>query len=238
MANPYFNFKSFTIFHDKTAMKVTTDACLFGAWCASEISKVETEGKKALDIGAGNGLLSLMVAQKTKLKIDAVEIEYGAAMQAGDNIHTATFKHDIKIHHSNILKYAPGGYDFIISNPPFYEYDLKSASSIKNTAHHSSNLTLEQLIEIIKSKLNQQGKYFLLLPSARKNNIELLLKKHELHIHTMVEVMQTENHKPFRIMISGGIVPEEVKSMSIQIKNDNDYSTVFIELLRDYYLYL
>jgi hypothetical protein len=53
-----------------------------------------------------------------------------------------------------------------------------------------------------------------------------------------VEVTQTENHKPFRIMISGGTVPEEVKSISIQIKNRNDYSTEFKELLHDYYLYL
>jgi tRNA1Val (adenine37-N6)-methyltransferase len=176
MANPYFKFKSFVIYHDKTAMKVTTDACLFGAWCASEISKLETEGKKALDIGAGNGLLSLMVAQKTKLNIDAVEIEDSAARQAAENIISATFEHAIKIHHNDIINFAPGGYDFIISNPPFYEHDLKSDSSIKNTAHHSSNLTLEQLMEIIKIKLNQQGKFYLLLPLSRKNNIELLLK--------------------------------------------------------------
>jgi tRNA1Val (adenine37-N6)-methyltransferase len=238
MANPYFKFKCFTIFHDKTAMKVTTDACLFGAWCAFEISKIQTEGKKALDIGAGNGILSLMVAQKIKLKIDAVEIEEGAAMQAGENINTATFEHAINIYQSDIKKYAPCGYDFIFSNPPFYEHDLKSAAPLKNTAHHSSNLSLEQLVDIIKSKLNLHGQFFLLLPSVRKNNIELLLKKHNLYIHKMVEVKQTENHKPFRIMISGGIVPEELESIRIQIKNQNDYSTAFKNLLRDYYLYL
>jgi tRNA1Val (adenine37-N6)-methyltransferase len=238
MANPYFKFKQFVVFHDKTAMKVTTDACLFGAWCAGEISKEHTEGKKALDMGTGSGLLSLMVAQKTKLKIDAVEIENGAANQAGENINAAAFEHSIKVYHHDVKTFTPLGYDFIISNPPFYEHDLKSDALLKNAAHHSSHLTLQQLVEIISHKLNQAGKFFLLLPFKRKNDIASLLKKQNLQIYKIVEVKQTENHNPFRIIISGSNIPGDFESTSIDIKNGDDYSTTFKEMLRDYYLYL
>ncbi|MEY4459613.1 MAG: hypothetical protein RIT38_833, partial [Bacteroidota bacterium] len=58
MANPYFQCKQFIVHQEHTAMKVCTDACLFGAWTSSLSSILVAQN--ILDIGSGTGLLSLM----------------------------------------------------------------------------------------------------------------------------------------------------------------------------------
>jgi tRNA1Val (adenine37-N6)-methyltransferase len=108
MANPFFRFKQFTTYHDRCAMKVTTDACLFGAWVASTISKEQgIHQPNFLDVGSGTGLLSLMVAQKSKAFIDAIEIDKQAASQAAENIAASAWSNRINVIPQDLLHWTP-----------------------------------------------------------------------------------------------------------------------------------
>src|SRR5882724_8546870 len=123
MANTYFQFKQFTIHQDRCAMKVTTDACLFGAWATVGIRKLAPEAKTILDIGSGTGLLSLMIAQQCDVLIDAVEIDKAAAAQAKENSTASPWKEKIMVIEGDIrymARYPINRYDIVICNPPFY----------------------------------------------------------------------------------------------------------------------
>ena len=75
-----FHFKQFTIQQEKTAMKVGTDGVLLGAWVKCNTAK------KILDIGAGTGLISLMLAQQNpNAKITAIELETIASLECKSN---------------------------------------------------------------------------------------------------------------------------------------------------------
>ena len=240
MPNPWFQFKQFTVFHDHTAMKVTTDACLFGAWCADEIQKAKIQNLNLLDIGTGTGLLSLMVAQKNKIQIDAIEIDEEAAAQAGQNISSSPWTENIKIFNQDILNFNSNHkYEAVISNPPFYENELASGQVKKDLAHHSLQLSLVQLFSVIKNNLADEGRFFLLLPFKRENEIEDLLNKHQFYIHKKILVQQSTSHQPFRVMLSGSDQQSEIFTTTISIKDEKQqYTQEFTALLEAYYLYL
>lgn len=108
-------------------MKVCTDACLFGAWVAKR-QTLET-AHSILDIGAGTGLLSLILAQVTdnnNTKITAVEIESQAAAEASSNFNLSKWSERLMLVNDSIQNYAANftdtadeknKFDIIITNP-------------------------------------------------------------------------------------------------------------------------
>jgi tRNA1Val (adenine37-N6)-methyltransferase len=223
-------------------MKVTTDACLFGAWAAKDATESARKIKIVLDIGTGTGLLSLMFAQKNEsAHIDAVEVEQQAAVQARENFESSPWRNGISLVHISIKDHAPvHRYDTILSNPPFYENELQSPDATKNIAHHSGGLSLDELLTAIALRLVPGGVFYVLLPYKRNNEIALLFKKHALYIQEKVLVSQSTKHDHFRIMLKGSNQESpEIRTSELSICNDQQqYTEGFTELLKDYYLKL
>ncbi len=238
MSNNYFQFKQFTIQQENCAMKVTTDACLFGAWSAAICRHLSANS--ILDIGTGTGLLSLMLAQKTNATIHAVEVDENAITQAQQNFQKSCWNNRLQTHHSSIQLFTQKNnsqFDFVIINPPFYQHDLKSSNKQKNMAHHSTLLSLEELINCIKKLLHSKSYFSILLPYARADYFLQLAK--DFYLVERVNVKQTPNHTYFRTMLLFGMQPSIVIEKNIIIKqSEKKYSFEFTELLKNYYLYL
>jgi len=226
-------------------MKVTTDACLFGAWVAEEVRSQESGvgSQQSLDIGTGTGLLSLMLAQKNPgAEIIGVEINEDAKKQATENINASLWKNRINVLEGDVKDHNfPEKFDLIISNSPFYENEIRSATDSKNVAHHSENLTLKELLDIIKPNLNADGNFFLLFPYKRNDEIKKLFKDHQLHIAKILLIRQSIKHDYFRIFIKGNLsaTEKEIEFDEMSIWDEHQqYTNEFVTLLKDYYLHL
>ena len=238
MPNTYFRFKKFTIQQSQTAMKVTTDSCLFGAFIAQEMSGIKIN--HCLDIGTGTGLLSLMLAQKNNCQIKAIEIEEAAAKQATENFQHSPFHQNIQLIHSDVKKdHSTEIFDLIISNPPFYENELQAPDVKKNIAHHGTQLKLSELISIIQNQLTETGNFFLLLPFQRLEEAKSLIVENNLSIHKIVLLKSSSSHPAIRCIFYGTKNKQKqlIHIEEIIIKNkENKYTTEFITYLKDYYL--
>lgn len=239
MSNSYFRFKQFTVQQGRAAMKVTTDACLFGAWAAKDIL-VHAGGNDILDIGTGTGLLSLMIAQQVNAQIDAIDIDKAAAEQAKENTNNSPWKERIHILQGDVRVFEfDKQYDIIISNPPFYQNELTSANTQKNTAHHDAGLLISELLEIISRQLKENGRFYILLPFKRYEEIKAAIHKHGMKLGLVCLVKQSREHSFFRALIAGGRKEETTVTEELAIKeNTGEYTMEFSRLLKEYYLYL
>ncbi len=221
-------------------MKVCTDSCVFGAWIANTIDEKKINPKNILDIGTGTGLLSLMLAQKTNAQTDAVEIDKNAFEQATENFNASPWNEQLRAFHSDIKKWkAPNKYDLIICNPPFYDNDLLPEDEGKNISKHGSALHLDELLFIVKDLLNEDGNFSVMLPWHRTNWFESAAAEYSLFVTNKMEVKQSPVHNYFRTMFILHKQKTVIQKSELTIKNNNNgYSGEFIELMKDYYLYL
>lgn len=151
-----FTFKQFFVAHDRCAMKVGTDGILLGAW--APVAGV----KRCLDIGAGSGLLALMLAQRTddSVMIDAVELESEAAAQAQENINQSPWAERINVHTADILQWITQQtvrFDLIISNPPYYQQGVECATSQREQARYTTTLDHPSLLTCAAECITEEG---------------------------------------------------------------------------------
>ncbi|ANH81753.1 methyltransferase [Niabella ginsenosidivorans] len=236
MPNSYFQFKQFVVHQEGCSMKVTTDACLFGAWTARQLTG---KYERILDIGTGTGLLSLMMAQSNTAPIDAIEIQKTDFTRALANVKASPWSQQIKVLYGDVLEYGfDTRYDVIVSNPPFYEADLKGTSAGRNIAHHDEGLSLHDLAGALKKQLQFGGLFFLLFPAKREAELADELGQCGLFINRICFVQQTAAHSPFRIMVKGSFTKVPAVKQRILIRSGKEYSPEFTALLKPYYLHM
>ncbi|UCG28523.1 MAG: methyltransferase, partial [Bacteroidales bacterium] len=167
MPNPYFRFKQFTVWHDRCAMKVGTDSVLLGAW--ADVSGVN----RILDVGTGTGLMALMLAQRSAAIIDAIEPDYEAYLQAGENISRSPWSERVLLYNTTLQEFQEYDmvekngpfYDLLVTNPPYFSRSEKAPDKRRMLSRHTDSLNSNDLLNGAEKLLTENGKLCLILPA-------------------------------------------------------------------------
>jgi len=179
-----FRFQQFSVVQEKSAMKICTDATLFGAMAPVD------GGERVLDIGTGCGLLALMLAQLGVASVVAVELTKEAYSEARENFRHSPWSHQLEAVEGDIQGFAEGevgSFDFIISNPPFFESHTKTSSDLRKLARHTDTLPFSELITVVARLLTDKGAFYLLLPTPVVNKFCHLAAESGLYLHQQVD---------------------------------------------------
>ncbi|SKB42792.1 tRNA1(Val) (adenine(37)-N6)-methyltransferase [Macellibacteroides fermentans] len=235
MANPFFKFKNFTVWHDKCAMKVGTDGVLLGAWASVDGCD------SILDVGTGTGLISLMVAQRCEADIHAIDIDEAACLQAKDNIAASAYRSRIQVTCTSVQEFAEKKdrtFSHILSNPPYFPNSLKGPDKQRNAARHNDTLPLEELLASCNKMLAPEGKISLILPESLSDALNEITTSYPLYPTRRTLVIPTPGSVPKRILLELSRSQEaacETSQLIIELAR-HQYSADYIQLTKEYYL--
>lgn len=183
VVNQVLNYKDLKIVQDSDGFKFSLDSVLLANFVS-----INLRSKKILDIGCGNGIISILLSQKTKAFITGVEIQnesYELAQKSveinGLSDRISIINADIKELYKNI---ESDSFDVIVSNPPYFsvkDTSLKNLNANKMQARHELSLNYKDVIIVAKKLLKNNGNLALvhrpdklldILDFMRANNIE------------------------------------------------------------------
>ena len=232
-----FQFKQFSVQQDRCAMKIGTDGVLLGAW-----APVTNNPFSILDIGAGTGIIALMLAQRTSAEqIDALEIDEDAYEQAVDNFENSRWGDRLFCFHAGLDEFIEDPedeYDLIISNPPFYSEDYFSNNEQRDQARFQNAMPFDELIEAAALLLSDNGIFAVIIPYKEEKRFVALAKENELFPLKITRVKGTPASETKRSLLAFSRIETTgfpIDELTIETAR-HIYTPEYITLTKDFYL--
>ena len=222
-------------------MKIGTDGVLLGAW-----TPLINNPYNILDIGAGTGILSLMLAQRSNAApnnvgiIDAIEIDEDAYEQCVENFEASPWGDKLFCFHAGLDEFVDepeDEYDLIISNPPFYTDDYKTDNTSRDLARFEDALPFEELIEAAALLLSDNGIFSVIIPYKEEEQFVSMCKELDLFPLKITRVKGTPTSEIKRSLLAFCRIEQTplIDELVIEISRHN-YTPEYIELTKEFYL--
>lgn len=218
-------------------MKVGTDGVLLGAW-----ANLGHNPNSVLDIGAGTGIIAMMLAQRSDSElIDAIEIDNDAYKQCVENFENSTWSDRLFCYHASLKEFVDevdDKYDLIISNPPFYSKSYKSENIQRDLARFEDAMPFEHLIDSVSKLLSDNGRFSVIIPfKEEEENIISLASKKNLFPNKILRVKGNPTTEIKRSLIEFSFKEKDTKINELIIETKRHlYTEEYINLTKDFYL--
>lgn len=234
-----FRMKQFQIRQERSAMKIGTDGVLLGAW--TPLTNTENT---ILDVGAGTGIISLMLAQRSDAEVlDALELDEDAFEECVTNFEASPWGDRLFCYHASFQEFAEeveDKYDLIVSNPPFFnQKDENRENTQRNKARFTDSLYFEELIEGASSLLSEQGRLAVIIPFEEETMFVDLALRNGLYLlrHCRVKGMPEKTFKRSLLLFSKTLTEEVVQAEELCIETSrHTYTEEYISLTKDFYV--
>ncbi len=238
--NDILGYKNRKIFQDTDCFSFSLDSIML-----ANFATIRLKDKKIVDLGCGNGAIPLIMSLRCDKKIIGVELQSKLADMAKRSVDYNGLNDVIEIINTNMKDYVSDetfeSFDLITCNPPYFKVNDKNFFNDnieKVIARHEVEITLSELMVIVKKLLKNNGNFAIvhrtdrlmeILSEFRKNNIE---PKRVRFVHeksnkesTLVLIEGQKNGKvglkvenPFILYNEDDSETEEYKKLLVEVK--------------------
>lgn len=164
---------------------------------------------KILDLCSGNGAVALMLSQKTKSSIYAVEIQEELVDMAKRSIKLNHLEDQVQVIHKDLKEISKAHYDsvdIITCNPPYFPMAERGAVNPNEhlaIARHEIYLTLDELMAKISKLLKVNGKAYLVHRPDRFLELMDTMRKYEVTPKRVRFIHPTDEMNANMVLVEG-----------------------------------
>ena len=180
--NDLVGYKNLKIFQNNDWFKFSLESVLLP--CFVIINK---NTNNILDLCTGNAPIPLVLSTKTKSKIYGVEIQEDVYDLAKKSIDINNLSNQIEIINDDVKnisnKFESDTFDIITCNPPYFkdiDTSKKNDDIHKIIARHEVNLTMEDIVKVVRKLLKNDGKFYLVHRTERFLELTNLLMSNNI----------------------------------------------------------
>lgn len=193
------------IIQSPNVFSFSLDAVLLGVFAHLR----KRDDLKILDLCSGNGAVALMLSQKTKSPIYAIEIQEELADMAKRSVEMNHLEHQITVIHKDLKEISTEHYDsvdVITCNPPYFP--LKEEGTVNPNKHlaiarHEVDVTLDELMYKISKLLKMNGKAYLVHRPDRFLELMDVMRKYNVVPKRVRFIHPTEDMNANMVLVEG-----------------------------------
>ena len=151
----------------------------------SDFAKKIKPNATVVDLGAGTGIISILLSAKTKAsKIKCVEKQKEMAKLIEKNIELNKLENKLELINKDILKLEikENSVDAVVTNPPYKKQNtgIKNGNEQKFISKVETTAALEDFIKVSKKILKDKGQFFMVHRPDRLVDIIYLMRKYKI----------------------------------------------------------
>lgn len=198
-------FKNLKIIQNTKGFCFGIDAVLL-----SDFAKNIKKNAKALDLGTGTGIISILLCGKTNLeKIIGVEVQKEVANMAKRSSKLNNLENKFEIINENIINleniYERNSFDVIVTNPPYKKENtgIVNEEEKKLISRHEVLAKLEDYIKISNKLLKDKGEFYMVHRPERLVDIIAYMRQYKIEPKEIRFVCSHEKEPPKLVLIKG-----------------------------------